>query len=611
MEFLPMPHHFTQEKGVFSLKWNTVITLENTQPSALLYAQLLRDEIRRATGLEASVIRGKSRPGDVVITPDSTLPASTHRVQVTAEGITISGGSDEALLHGCMTLAQWVRRHGAVLPLMTVEDYPELENRGYYQDCSRGRVPTLASLKATADLLVRYKINQWQLYIEHTYLFRDLTEAWREDTPLSAEDIMELDAYCRARHIELVPSLSTFGHMYQILSTKTCCELCELPDSEKEPFTYTYWGNRHTLNVSNPNTMDFIKGLITEYMSLFTSRKFNICCDETWDLGKGRSAKLAEEKGTHALYLSHVTELLNFMLEKGVTPMFWGDIILHHPETYDQIPKGVICLNWGYSGTIKEDKVRILHEMGATQYVCPGVSTWNRLLPNMDNAFANIRNMCTYAHRFGAIGLLNTDWGDYGHVCDPVMSVPGIIHGAALSWNQAEYSMEEMNEAISLLEYGDRTGKFLSAFAALCRLEGFWWGTVVHWIEEKDENARREKVKDVDVKRLARLDAAFDKALAALDKAAVNIHADHRPAVLAMHLGARGAQLTNRLGRCAYAFSFGKPLPYDGHQLACDLESWYHQLVKKWREVSREGALRRTTDIICAWADLLRGRDRH
>ena len=37
--------------------------------------------------------------------------------------------------------------------------------------------------------------------------------AWREDTPLTAQEIMELDDYCAARHIELVPSLSTFGHM--------------------------------------------------------------------------------------------------------------------------------------------------------------------------------------------------------------------------------------------------------------------------------------------------------------------------------------------------------------------------------------------------------------
>lgn len=151
-----------------------------------------------------------------------------------------------------------------------------------------------------ADILCRYKINQWQLYIEHTYLFRDLSEAWREDTPLTAQEIMELDDYCAARHIELVPSLSTFGHMYRILSTKTCCDLCELPDSEKIPFSYTYAGNHHTLNVSNPDALGFVKGLIDEYRPLFRSSKFNICDDETFDLGKGRSKALAESRASAA-----------------------------------------------------------------------------------------------------------------------------------------------------------------------------------------------------------------------------------------------------------------------------------------------------------------------
>ena len=65
----------------------------------------------------------------------------------------------------------------------------------------------------------RYKLNQLQLYVEHTYLFRDFSEMWRDQTPLTAEEIRELDSYCRERHIELVPSLASFGHLCTLLST--------------------------------------------------------------------------------------------------------------------------------------------------------------------------------------------------------------------------------------------------------------------------------------------------------------------------------------------------------------------------------------------------------
>ncbi len=611
MEFLPMPHHIERGEGAFTLAWDTVIVLKDTEPSALLYAQLLRDAIAEFAGLRLRILRGQPRKGDIVLCPDATLKADTYRLTVAPDELVIAGSSDESILHGVMTLRQWVQQHGAELPALTIVDAPDLPNRGYYLDCSRGRVPTLEGLKQVADLLCQYKINQWQLYVEHTYLFRDLSEAWREDTPLTAEEIMELDAYCRARHIELVPSLSSFGHMYQILSTKTCAELCELRDSEKQPFTYTYWGGHHTLNVSHPDAMDFIKGLISEYMPLFTSRQFNICCDETFDLGKDRSRELAEKEGTHSLYMRHVVELCRWLLDQGITPMFWGDIMWRHPEAYAEIPEGVICLNWGYMPNQREDEIRDLAKMGAIQYACPGVCTWNFLMPLLRDSFSNNRAMCRHAHKYHAIGLLNTDWGDYGHICQPDFSVPGILYGAAFAWNANEIDYAEVNRAISFLVYGDRTGELMEAFDALSAKEVFNWFHAVRWIEETDAQKRHEIYQDkhMPLDHLAEANAEIDAGLAALRKAALHVDTAHRGLVYQLELAAQGAKLLNDLGCYVGAVEEGRDLAHrDGVELAGALENWYHAYVRQWRSVSQEGALSRTTRVICAWADYLRGR---
>lgn len=614
MDFLPMPHHIEAREGVFRLGWRTRITLENTEPSALLYAQLLRDAVRAFTGLELQILRGEARPGEIVLRPDAALPQDAYRLEVLKDGVAIAGGSDEAILHGVMTLRQWVQRHGAILPCLVIEDAPDLPSRGYYLDCSRGRVPTLATLKQYADILCQYKINQWQLYVEHTYLFRDLSEAWREDTPLTAEEIMELDAYCRARHIELVPSLSSFGHMYQILSTKTCCDLCELRDSEKIPFSYTYWGEHHTLNVSNPRAMDFIKGLIREYMALFTSRKFNICCDETFDLARDRSRALAEERGgSHALYMAHVTELCRWLLEQGVTPMFWGDILWRRPEAHRDIPEGTICLNWGYLPDQREDEIRDAARMGAVQYACPGVCTWNQWIPLLHSAFSNNRAMCRHAHRYQAIGLLNTDWGDYGHVCHPWFSLPGILYGAAFGWNSEPVDFDEINRAVSFLAYGDETGAFMAAFAALSGHEAFHWHHAVRWIECQDAQQRHLIFTDPNVPDVAQTApgdiAALDAAIDRLDAAAPHMDAAKRDVVQALHLSAEGARLFNEIGLYVAAKEESRPVAHrDGPALAADLESWYHAYLAGWRRVSRESTVVRTQRIISAWADYLRGR---
>ena len=613
---LPMPQQVTEREGSMHLTWHTRIVLQDTEPSACLYAQMLQDEIRSAAGLDLRIVRGRSCEGDLILSVDESFPADHDEVRVDESGIILLGGSDEALLHAAVTLMQLVQQHGALLPCCRIEDWPDLAHRGYYQDVSRGRIPTLETLKKTADLLCRYKINEWQLYIEHTYLFRGLSEAWRDDEPLEAEEILELDAYCRARHIELVPSLASFGHMYQILSTQSCEALCELPDAEKIPFTYTYSGMHHTLNVSNPDSLTFIQAMIQEYSQLFTSRRFNICCDETFDLGRGRSAGLAEKepRGSTGLYLKHVGALCRWLLGQGITPMFWGDILAREPSAYADIPEGVICLNWGYLPNQREDEIRDLAAMGAVQYVCPGVCTWNMFLPLLENSFMNIRTMCGHAHRYAAIGLLNTDWGDWGHICHPAFSIPGILYGAAFSWNAgtaAGLSFDEVNDAVSLLAYGDRTGSFMRAFRDMTCHENFYWNRVVRWIEAKDEDGKRSVLEEAleDLKRVPEENAAMDAAELALDKSVPAMRESAREIVQALHVSAEGVKLFNTFG-CVLAAREGLvTCDADPYELASHLEWWYHEFLRIWHTVSRHGTVERTRKIVNACADVLRGRE--
>ena len=62
---------------------------------------------------------------------------------------------------------------------MQIMDAPDMPNRGYYFDQTRGRILKLEELKKIADRMSLYKLNQLQLYVEHTYLFRDFSEMWR------------------------------------------------------------------------------------------------------------------------------------------------------------------------------------------------------------------------------------------------------------------------------------------------------------------------------------------------------------------------------------------------------------------------------------------------
>ena len=65
-------------------------------------------------------------------------------------------------------------------------------------DISRDKVPTMETLCALVDRLASLKVNQVQLYTEHTFAYRHHGDVNAGASPLDADDIRSLDAFCRA-----------------------------------------------------------------------------------------------------------------------------------------------------------------------------------------------------------------------------------------------------------------------------------------------------------------------------------------------------------------------------------------------------------------------------
>ena len=606
MDLLPKPKERSFQDGAYTPGIHAMILLApGTAPGALLYARMLQQTFADQAGLTPDISRGAARPGDIALAVDAALPAGQYRLAIAPDAVTLTAGDDEALCNGVQTLRQIIDLNGAVLPAQTITDWPDMATRGYYFDCSRGRVTKLSYLKQVADRLCRYKVNQWQLYIEHTYLFRDLSEAWRDDTPLTAQEILELDDYCAARHIELVPSLSTFGHMYKILSTKTCCDLCELEDSEKIPFSYSYAGWHHTLNASDPDSLAFVKKLIDEYRPLFRTNKFNICDDETFDLGKGRSKEQADREGAQALYVRHVKALCEYIVAQGGIPQFWGDIMWRFPESCRELPKETICLNWGYLPEQRENEIRDIAASGITQYACPGCCGWNRWMPLQLYAYKNNRIMGRHARKYHAVGILNTDWGDYGHINDPRLTVPGMLYGAAFAWNADEVPFDEINEAVSRLEYGDASGTLAGAMAEMSDHEVFDWWNAVNWIESSAER-RAKLLAKLDMTQVPAANAAVEAARGKVLAAARSLPAGRKDIVQLVCVVADSILLWNDVG--AYLAGAHTAGDEAGTALACRLEHWFYRYRIEWDKTSRVSATPNLIRLMNAWADCLRGR---
>lgn len=614
MYLIPKPKSVEQREGCFFLSMESRIVLPvEGRGDGAVQAKILRDCIGKWAGLLLLVTRGKAEQGDIRLELDASLSGQAYRVEICENGAVLAGGDEAGLLYAVETLCQIAEQCAGALPCMRIVDAPDILHRGYYLDQTRGRVLKLEQLKKIADRLCRYKINEFQLYVEHTYLFRNLSEMWREETPLTSEDILELDRYCKERQIELIPSLASFGHLYTLLSTKSYGELCELEHSWNQPFSFRDRMMHHTINAADDASLCLVKDMIEEYMALFTSRRFNICADETFDLGKGKSSALAESKGVHRIYVDYVKELCGFLTERGRQPMFWGDILAAEPELIAELPKEVICLNWGYAPEQGEEETRRLADVGVTQYLCPGVTGWNQWMNRLPDSYENIVRMCSYAKKYHASGILNTDWGDFGHVNSPDFSIPGFIYGAAFSWNHEILPMEEINRQISHVEFHDASGRLVELLSEVSGLSLATWEHAVMYYEVHElsceEKEYREIWKDLRQEDAACANRRLEELRRELLRTGASMDTERRGLMQAYDVCIRGIQVWNEIGAFLGQRDAGLPVEGDAFRLAGRLESWFMDYKKLWRITSREGDLPRISAVVFWYADRLRGRE--
>lgn len=651
---IPEPNSMTVGEGVVSLPYagrvNESIAIGDGD--YLLARQLVAD-IRSTTGLDWDYATGGMWPGFIslhIADSDASEEAGTpgaYTLTIDTDGIAITGYDFEGMRNGVQTLRQLIRQNGAVLPVLQIEDAPAYQIRGYYLDATRGRVPTLAWLKQWADKLCLYKYNQLQLYIEHTFAFDGMSETWRGSSPLKPADILEFDQYCANLGIELVPSVSTFGHQYVAMRTQELRELGEFPEDADRPFSFIERMRHHTLNVADDRAFAFSTQLVDSYLQLFRTKRFNICADETFDLGKGQSKQEAQRVGVATLYATYVGKLCEHLSQQGHEPMFWGDIAIEMPEILETLPNNVTLLNWQYDPEATDEKIQLVAKAGAKQIVCPAVWGWNALLPRIDDAWNNIARIARYGLDCGAEGMLVTDWGDFGHVNDPRMAVPGMIFGAQYAWNPAGNIAENTAEndllaRISRVEYGDCSARFVALLRNASAQAVFTWRELVEYLELDDgagncntdvaqtipclterlanqENALTlREARDRMMRNMATIIERVPQANRKLQQCMVEIapimaHTGKSSIAAAVRIAIEGQLLLNRVG-FALADAHGvreahdvdDRQPSDYRTLARELECWYEAYAKEWAVTSCPSELHRIQEAVWKAADELR-----
>ncbi len=428
----------------------------------LFTAQRLQQVLVCFCGLHWEIVGGRGVPDGqigLVLVVDEQIPHTEgYRLTIGNQNILIAGHDLAGVFYGAMTLVQLLQQFGSVVPQMTVIDHPDFTHRGIMLDISRDKVPTMDTLYSLIDKFASWKINQLQLYTEHTFAYRKHPEVWANASPITAEEVLLLDRYCRERFIDLVPNQNSFGHMHRWFEYDQYKALAEVEggfvSASGEQFSHPF-----SLSPAHPETLCFVEGLFEELLPNFTSRYFNANCDETFDLGLGRSKELCEKKGREYVYLDFLMEIYQRVKQRGLTLQIWGDIVGHYPHLLQKLPNDVIALEWGYEADHPfDEKCAVFARAGVPFYVCPGTSAWTSISGRTDNVIGNVRSAAEQGLKHGALGILTTDWGDMGHWQTLPISYPGFVLSAALGWAYQANRDLDLARLLNTFVFEDKTG---------------------------------------------------------------------------------------------------------------------------------------------------------
>jgi hypothetical protein len=475
---LPCPRILKRQPGFLELPPTVTVSAETSLPNGIVEMVVRRLESAAGPaglkfkriprgGVYLSTQFAKAPRIELIHSPSVTGYLEGYSLVIGARRIRIQFRETVGLRAALATLRQLLREYGRRLPCLKIRDWPDFPRRGVMLDISRGRVPKLRTLLVLVDHLADFKINEFQLYTEHTYAYRKYRTVWQDWGALTGAEIRKLDSRCRELGIDLVPNQNSFGHLRYFLEQPRLRKFAEVSESYEDA-SGNFVRHPSTLAPCHPGTLPFLRGLYDELLPNFSSRYFNVGCDETFDLGLGQSRKLCRAKGQGRVYLKFLKRIHRELRSRCLRMMFWGDIILRYPRLIRELPKDLIALNWGYeAGHPFDREAALFARSGVPFYVCPGTSSWMTFIGRHDNALANLRAAARAGQRHGAAGYLITDWGDGGHPQPLAVSYLPYLAGASLSWCRKSFEEKRLVPVLGRDVFCDQSGSLPEAARVL------------------------------------------------------------------------------------------------------------------------------------------------
>ncbi len=405
MTILPQPAKFIAQSGSFDLNAETAIVVPHSIPaSSGRVAEQLTTWLRLATGYPLPLretVSSNSIRFELLASP--SLPNEGYRLEVGDEQVVIQATAPAGFFYAAQSLRQLLPpevfattvQPGMVwrVPGVWIEDAPRLGWRGAMLDTVRHYMP-VDFIKSFLDLLALHKLNVfhwhltddqgWRLEIER---YPRLTEvgAWRSETLVghlddqphrcdgtrhggfyTQADVREIVSYAAERHITVIPEIEMPGH-----ATAAIAAYPELGNRSEPLAVQGIWGIHTSIFNVQPATLEFLKHVLDEVLTLFPSKFIHIGGDEAPKKEWRESPSVQEQ--IQALGLEDEHQMQSYVIKQiGIFLSSHGRHLIGWDEILEGgLAEGATVMSWrGEAGGIAAAK------LGHDVVMAPGSHTY-------------------------------------------------------------------------------------------------------------------------------------------------------------------------------------------------------------------------------------------
>lgn len=429
---IPFPQEVVFYEGYFSIPANFLVKF-NSKEAEQIYNQL--EKKISSTGRKLK--KSKNENLELILDKEFAIPDispelndESYKLTVDKEKIKIISSNIRGLFYGFISLIQLIESsENNKIACMEITDYPNMKIRGISDDIARGQVSTVDNFKKIIDFLAQNKMNTYMIYIEDVIELKSYPTIGKNRGALTHNEIKEILSYANENFIDVIPIFQTLGHYENILTQEEFVDLAEFPGGA-------------TLSVTEEKTYEFLENSLKEIFELFPSKYIHIGADESWDVGLGKSKKIVAETSLAKVHAEHYKRVYDICTKYGKKVMMYGDIILNHPKILQEIPKDIIIVDWHYRPDYFYPSTVTFSKYGFQYIVSPSVWNFLTIYPANFNAIPNIIRLTNDGIQNNSIGMINSNWGDYGAETFKENIYYGYAWSAQCAWN---YSSSDVN----------------------------------------------------------------------------------------------------------------------------------------------------------------------